>query len=59
MKFTKEMASENSSFPFLNVEVKKNNDTFDSWIYRKPTNTHAFLNYKPVGPNSYKILILL
>ena len=59
MKFTKEMASENSSFPFLNVEIKINNNTFDSWIYRKPTNTNVFLNYKATAPNSYKRGLIL
>ena len=59
MKFTKETAAVDSSFPFLNVEVKITNNTFSSWIYRKPTNTNVFLNYKAVAPQSYKRGLIL
>ena len=52
MKFTKETTAVDSSFPFLNVEVKITNSTFSSWIYHIPTNTNVFLDYKVVALQS-------
>ena len=59
MKFTKDAALADCSFPFLNVEIKINTNKFDSWIYRKPTHTNVFLNYKAVAPNSFKRGLIL
>ena len=59
MKFTKDEALNDKPFPFLNVEVKVNNDVFDSWIYRKPTNTNVFLNYRAIAPQSFKRGLIL
>ena len=59
MKFTKDEALNDCSFPFLNVEVKINDSVFDSWIYRKPTHTNVFLNYKAMAPNSFKRGLIL
>ena len=59
MKFTKDVALPDSSFPFLNVEIKINTNTFNSWIYRKPTHTNVFLNYKAIAPDSFKRGLIL
>ena len=59
LKFTKDEALNDCSFPFLNVEVKINDSVFDSWIYRKPTHTNVFLNYKAMAPNSFKRGLIL
>ena len=43
----------------MNVEIKINTNTFSSWIYRKPTHTNVFLNFKSVAPDSFKRGLIL
>ena len=33
---------------FLNIELKKHNSNLQSWIWRNPTHTSVFLNFKAV-----------
>ena len=54
IKFTKEDEKDNK-LSFLDVEVKKNDDgTFDTSIYRKPTNTRLICQYTSYIPSIYK-----
>ena len=52
IKFTIEYAKD--TFPFLNVELKFNDFSFDSCIYRKPTHTGQMLHFKALCPYSWK-----
>ena len=52
IKFTVEYAK--NTFPFLNVELRINETSFDSWVYRKPTHTGLMLNYTAMAPDSWK-----
>jgi len=36
---------------FLDVEVQIERNSFNSWIYRKLTDTSLFLNYRAICPN--------
>ena len=46
IKFTIEYATD--TFPFLNIEMKFNDFSFDSWAYRKPTHTGLMLNLSAI-----------
>ena len=52
LKFTMEKST--GAFPFLDVEIKINQNTFDSQIWRKPTNTGVFLNFSAICPQNWK-----
>ena len=60
IKFTIEYATD--TFPFLNIEMKFNDFSFDSWVYRKRTHTGLMLNFNAICPETWKgdlILCLL
>ena len=57
IKFTVEK-SENT-FPLLNVELKINGASFDSWVYRKKTHTGVMLNYSAIVPVNWKKGLIL
>ena len=57
LKFTIEYA--NDTFPFLNVEMKFNDFSFDSWVYRKPTHTGQMLNFSAMCPDKWKRGLIL
>ena len=40
--------------PFLDTAVSIKNNQFESWVYRKPTNTGVVLNYHAVAPRRWK-----
>ena len=50
--------SENT-FPLLNVELKINGASFDSWVYRKKTHTGVMLNYSAIVPVNWKKGLIL
>ena len=52
IKFTVEEGI--GSLPFLDTEIKINGDTFESWTYRKKTDTGAILNLAAVCPQNWK-----
>ena len=43
IKFTLEQAK--NTIPFLDVEIKIDLDKFDTWTWRKPSNTKLLLNF--------------
>ena len=48
IKFTVEKTI--NSLPFLDTEININGDNFESWVYRKPTNTGVVLNFNAICP---------
>ena len=52
IKFTVEEGVD--SLPFLDTEIKINGDTFESWTYRKKTDTGVILNSVAVCPQNWK-----
>lgn len=52
MRFTKEI-EEDKSLPFLDINIKKNRG-FETSIYRKPTFSGVYLNFKSHSPLQYK-----
>ncbi len=52
LKFTIETSA--TFLPFLDTAVSIDNDQFQSWVYRKPTNTGVILNYHAVAPRRWK-----
>lgn len=57
IKFTVEKAQE--TIPFLDVEIKINDKYFDTWVWRKPTNTGLCLNFNSVCPSKWKSGLIL
>ena len=57
IKFTVEEASE--TLPFLDVEIKLNEDSFDSWVWRKKTHTGVLLNYTAIAPTKWKFGLII
>ena len=54
IKFTMEK-EENSSIAFLDINVTRREDgSFKTSIYRKPTHTNRYLNFQSNHPNSHK-----
>jgi hypothetical protein len=52
LEFTVEIASD--FLPFLDVQVKLEDDHFDLSVYRKSTNTNVLLNFNAITPNKWK-----
>ena len=52
IKFTVEKSTD--SLPFLNTEIQIVGDHFESFIYRKETNTNVLLNFSAICPLSWK-----
>ena len=52
LQFT--MKKSTNTLPFLNVELKIHNNNLQSWIWRKPTHTGVFLNFKAICPLKWK-----
>ena len=57
IKFTLEQAK--STIPFLDVEIKINLDRFDTWTWRKPSNTGLLLNFNAFCPKIWKKGLIL
>ncbi|CAF4174541.1 unnamed protein product, partial [Adineta steineri] len=53
IKFTVEPGVDNP-IPFLDVLVKRNNTSFETTVYRKPTTTKLMLKWDSLIPTSYK-----
>ena len=43
-----------NALQFLDVVVHINDKGVDTWVWRKPTNTGLFLNFKAVCPQNWK-----
>ena len=52
MKFTTKKSC--GTLSVLDTELKIKYDNFDSWFWRKVTNTGVFLNFKAIGPLKWK-----
>ena len=52
IKFTLEQAK--NTIPFLDVKIKINLDKFDTWTWRKPSNTGLLLNFSAFCPKIWK-----
>ena len=52
IKFTLEQAK--NTIAFLDVEIKINLDKFDTWTWRKPSNTGLLLNFNAFCPKIWK-----
>ena len=53
MNFTKEIEN-NNSLSFLDIRIDKTTNNFDTSIYRKPTFSGVYLNFKSFVPQVYK-----
>ena len=49
---TLQFTMEKSTLPFLDMELKIHNKNLQLWIWRKPTHTGVFLNFKAIFPLS-------
>ena len=45
----------NNELPFLDVLIKRDNDGFQTSVYRKTTFTGTYMNWKSLSPRTYKI----
>ena len=52
LQFTMEVSS--GSLPFLDTEISINNESFETKVFRKPTNTGVLLNYNSMAPMKWK-----
>ena len=57
IRFTVEEASE--TLPFLDVEIKLNESSYDSWVWRKKTHTGVLLNFSALAPLKWKSGLVL
>ena len=57
IKFTVEEASE--TLPFLDVEIRLNENSYDSWVWRKKTHTGVLLNFSALAPLKWKSGLVL
>ena len=57
IKFTIEEGT--TSLPFLDTEIRITGDDFESWTYRKKTDTGVILNSSAVCPNNWKKGLIL
>ena len=57
IKFTVEEATE--TLPFLDVEIKLKEDSYDSWVWRKKTHTGVMLNYNAIAPTKWKFGLII
>ena len=58
IKFTVELTSD--AIPFLDVEIRlKMKQEFDTWVYRKPTNTNLIFNFNALCPTKWKSGLIL
>ena len=53
IKFTKEVEKDNS-LPFLDFRIDRKLNNFETSIYRKPTFSGVYLNFKSYVPKTYK-----
>ena len=53
LKFTFEIDTK-KSMPFLDVHIRKENQTFSTSVYVKPTNIGDLLNFDSACPDRYK-----
>lgn len=54
MKFTSESET-NNSFNFLDVNITRSGDKFETSLYRKPTFSGVYCNYESYLPSEYKV----
>ena len=57
IKFTKEVEN-NNSINFLDIKILKNNNKFETSVYRKPTFTGLTMNFNSFAPFQYKINLI-
>ena len=57
IKFTIEKSTE--TLPFLDVEIKLNENSFDSWVWRKKTHTGVLLNFTAITPLKWKFGLIV
>ena len=43
-----------NSFPFLNVDIKIEGNSVDTWVFRKKTHTGVMLNFSAIVPDNWK-----
>ena len=48
------MEKSTNTLPFLDMELKIHNNNLQSWIWRKPTHTGVFLNFKAIFTSKWK-----
>ena len=56
LRFTVEVGG--NHLAFLDTQISINNSDFETWVYRKPTNTNVILNYSAICPIQWKIGLL-
>ena len=52
IKFTVEQST--TTISFLDVKIKVTNNKFDTWVWRKSTNTELLLNFAALCPKNWK-----
>ncbi|UYV84617.1 hypothetical protein LAZ67_X002842 [Cordylochernes scorpioides] len=57
LKFTNEI-EENGILSFLDIKLTRTNNSIKKDIYRKPTHTGSYLNFKSFGPINNKISVI-
>ena len=57
IRFTKEVGDK--QIPFLDIDIKIENNILDTTVYRKPTYTNLLLNFKALCPMHWKTGLLI
>ena len=59
LSFTMENVNTSSkSLPFLDVEISIKNESFQTNVYKKPTNTGVLINYEAMAPKRWKRAVI-
>ena len=59
LSFTMENVNTSSrSLPFLDVEISIKDESFQTKVYKKPTNTEVLINYEAMAPKRWKQAVI-
>ena len=59
MRFTMEKSTDARTLTFLDVEVELNESGYNTWVWRKPTNTELLLNFNANSPQTWKSSLIM
>ena len=59
IRFTMEKSTDARTITFLDVQVELNESGYNTWIWRKPTNTGLLLNFNANCPQTWKSSLIM
>ena len=59
IRFTTEKSTDARNKTFLDVQVELNKSGYNTWVWRKPTNTGLLLNFNANCPQTWKSSLIM